>query len=71
MFARRAAAEAAGNFNGLYAVAAKRLEEGRFSWPAPSRGGQAKLKLAPEALQWLLDGVDLRGARLLPWYERQ
>ena len=52
-------------------VSAKRLEEGRFSWPAPSRGGQRKLKLAPEALQLLLDGVDLRGGKLLPWYERQ
>jgi transposase len=52
-------------------VSAKRLEEGRFSWPAPSRSGQRKLKLAPEALALLLDGVDLRGGQLRPWYERQ
>jgi transposase len=29
-----------------------------------------KLKLAPEALAMLTDGIDLRGARLRPWYER-
>lgn len=49
-------------------VAAKRLEKGRFSWPAAEKG-RAKLRLRPEALQMLLDGVDLRGATLRPWYE--
>jgi len=51
-------------------VAAKRLEEGRFSWPTPSETGQLSLKLQPEALQLLIDGVDLRGASFKPWYER-
>lgn len=51
-------------------VAAKRLETGRFSWPAPSETGQRRIKLAPEALQLLIDGVDLRGASFKPWYER-
>lgn len=51
-------------------VAAKRLEKGAFSWPKPSEPAQRKLKLAPEALQLLLDGVDLRGASFRPWYER-
>ena len=51
-------------------VAAKRLEKGRFSWPAPSKPGQRRIKLHTEALQLLLDGVDLRGATLKPWYER-
>ncbi|MCB1133024.1 MAG: IS66 family insertion sequence element accessory protein TnpB [Verrucomicrobiae bacterium] len=51
-------------------VAAKRLEKGRFSWPAPSSAGQRRIKLQTEALQLLLDGVDLRGASLKPWYER-
>ena len=51
-------------------VAAKRLEKGRFSWPAPSEPGQRRIKLAPEALQLLIDGVDLRGAAFKPWYER-
>ncbi len=51
-------------------IATKRLEAGRFSWPSACEAGQRKLRLAPEALQLLLDGVDLRGARFRPWYER-
>ncbi len=51
-------------------VAAKRLEKGRFSWPAPSEPGQRRIKLHAEALQLLIDGVDLRGATFKPWYER-
>jgi transposase len=50
-------------------VAAKRLEQGTFSWPA-STTGDGKISLAPEALQLLVDGVDLKGARMRPWYER-
>jgi transposase len=49
----------------------KRLEEGSFSWPAPSESAQVKLRLAPEALAMLTDGIELRGARLRPWYERE
>ncbi len=30
-----------------------------------------KLRLAPEALAMLTDGIELRGARLRPWYERE
>lgn len=56
--------------SGLW-VAAKRLEEGRFSWPKPSRSGQRKLCLTPEALALLTDGVDLKGAKMRPWYERE
>ena len=52
-------------------VAAKRLERGTFSWPKPSRSGQKKLNLSAEALQLVLDGVELRGATLRPWYERE
>lgn len=51
-------------------VACKRLEEGRFSWPAPSQQGQKRLALTPEALSMLTDGIDLKGARMRPWYER-
>lgn len=50
-------------------VAVKRLEEGCFSWPK-GVDGSSKLRLAPEALALLLDGVDLRGARMRPWYQR-
>lgn len=56
--------------SGLW-VAAKRLEEGRFSWPKPSRSGQTRLSLTPEALALLTDGVDLKGAKMRPWYERE
>lgn len=51
-------------------VATKRLEKGAFSWPAASSADQKKLKLAPEALALLLDGVDMRGGMFRPWYER-
>ena len=51
-------------------VAAKRLEKGQFSWPKPSETGQRKIKLSPEALQMIVDGVDLRGIGFKPWYER-
>jgi transposase len=57
--------------SGLW-VHAKRLESGTFSWPKPSTGGDAaKLKLAPEALALLTDGIDLRGAKMRAWYERE
>lgn len=56
--------------SGLW-VACKRLEEGRFSWPSPSKKNQKRLALTPEALALLTDGVDLKGARLRPWYERE
>ena len=49
-------------------VSTKRLHEGTFSWPKGGSG--AKLPLKPEALSLLLDGVDLRGAKLRPWYQR-
>jgi transposase len=51
-------------------VLIKRLERGTFSWPKPSESGAVKLRLAPEALALLTDGVDLRGGRLRAWYER-
>ena len=52
-------------------VAAKRLEQGRFSWPRASRKDQRRLSLTPEALSMLTDGIDLRGGSLRPWYERE
>jgi transposase len=50
-------------------VLAKRLEEGRFSWPAPGER-KTKLALAPEALALLIGGVELKHGSLKPWYER-
>ncbi len=48
----------------------KRLEQGTFSWPAPTEPGQLYLSLSPEALQLILDGVELRSGTLRPWYQR-
>ena len=49
----------------------KRLEQGTFAWPRNVEAGVSKMKLAPEALAMLTDGIDLRGARMRPWYERE
>ena len=48
----------------------KRLEEGTFAWPKLEEIGAAKLALRPEALAMLTDGIDLRGAKMRPWFER-
>ena len=51
-------------------VGIKKLEEGTFSWPKGVDVENGKLKLSNEALVLLLDGVDLRGSKLRPWYQR-
>ena len=51
-------------------VSTKRLEKGTFSWPKSAEAKREKMRLKPEALGLLLDGVDLRGAKLRAWYER-
>ncbi len=56
--------------SGLW-VLTKRLEKGTFSWPKAAQAQGVKLRLVPEALALLTDGVDLRGAQLRPWYERE
>lgn len=48
----------------------KRLEAGTFSWPKDTEG-KKKLRLWTEALAMLTNGVELRGAKMLPWYERE
>ena len=47
----------------------KRLERAPSGRRSSRR--ECKAKLTPEALAMLTDGVDLRGAKLRPWYERQ
>ena len=49
----------------------KRLEQGTFAWPKHLDSQRTKLKLTPQALALLTDGVDLRGAKLRPWYQRE
>jgi transposase len=48
-------------------VMAKRLEQGTFSWP---EGEEKVIRLRSEALAMLTGGVDLRGAKMRPWYDR-
>lgn len=45
-------------------VLTKRLEKGTFSWPKNLEPGTTRLKLTPQALAMLTDGVDLRGGKL-------
>jgi len=52
-------------------VLTKRLEQGTFSWPRNLEPQTTKLSLTPQALAMLTDGVDLRGGKLRPWYERE
>jgi transposase len=54
--------------SGLW-IMSKRLESGTFSWPRGLEDTQKKLSLRAEALEMLLSGIDLKGARLRPWYE--
>jgi len=51
-------------------VMAKRLEEGTFRWPKSAQSGAEKIKLTPEALAMLTDGIDLRAGGRRAWYER-
>jgi transposase len=50
-------------------VISKRLERGRFRWPASTTAG--RLSLEPEALTMLLAGIDLKDGARRAWYERK
>jgi transposase len=52
-------------------VLTERLGRGTFAWPQHVEPGTTKLELTPQALALLTDGVDLRGAKLRPWYQRE
>lgn len=52
-------------------ILTKRLEQGTFFWPQVTDPQRTKLALTPQALAMLTDGVDLRGGKLRPWYERE
>ena len=46
---------------------AKRLEKGRFSWPAPQDSERGKVRLSAAALAMLLGGIDLGRAKSKNW----
>lgn len=54
--------------SGLW-VCAKRLEKGRFRWPA-AVSGQGKVVLSHEELALLLGGIDLAGSKRRAWFRR-
>lgn len=49
-------------------VFAKRIEEGRLTWPIGSDG--RKLAIDPAAMTMLMNGIDLKQGTLKAWYER-
>ena len=54
--------------SGLW-VCAKKLEKGRFHWPAPC-GTQDRILLSHEEFAMLLGGIDLAQTRPRKWYRR-
>lgn len=55
--------------SGLW-VCAKRLEKGRFSWPAPGEQ-MTKVTMSAEELSLLLGGIDLAKTRRRKWWRRE
>ena len=53
--------------SGLWVIA-KRLEEGRFSWPVSASGGIQR-QIEPAAVSMLLSGIDLKQGFKKAWYE--
>ena len=54
--------------SGLW-VCAKRLERGRFRWPA-AETGQTKVVLSHEEMALLLGGIDLAGSKRRAWFRK-
>ena len=54
--------------SGLW-VLAKRLEQGKFSWPGATDPKQVKLALSAKALAMLTDGIELKQGCTKAWYE--
>jgi len=55
--------------SGLW-LCAKRLEEGRFSWPAVQEG-VGRVSLRAEELTLLLGGIELERTRAKAWWRRE
>ena len=54
--------------SGLW-VCAKRLEKGRFGWPA-AVSGSSKVVLSQEELALLVGGIELAGSKRRAWFRR-
>jgi transposase len=54
--------------SGLW-VCAKRLEKGRFRWPAAG-SGEAKVVVSHEELALLVGGIDLAGSKRRAWFRK-
>ena len=54
--------------SGLW-VCSKRLEKGRFAWPAAEEGRE-RIAMRAEELTLLLSGIDLRRTQPRKWYRR-
>jgi len=54
--------------SGLW-ICNKRLEKGRFSWPAPEHD-EPRMTLSSEAMSLLLGGIVLEKTRLKNWWRR-
>ena len=59
-----------GTQTGLW-LCTKRLERGRFSWPAAAATGEGKVVLSQEDLALLLGGIELKQTRRKAWYGRR
>ena len=56
--------------SGLW-VCAKRLEGGRFRWPAESEGSGGVVTLSRAELTMLLEGIDLLSTQRRRWHRRE
>lgn len=54
--------------SGLW-VCSKRLEKGRFAWPAAAEG-QTRIAMRAEELTMLLSGIDLKQTKARKWSRR-
>ena len=66
LFALATGGDAAGDLDrdGSGSWGQQRLGKGTFAWPKPGDGVAGKLPLRAEALSMLMDGIDLRGAKM-------
>ena len=55
--------------SGLW-ICSKRLEKGRFSWPAGTEN-QSRLQMSSQELALLVSGIELNQSTKKPWYRKE